>query len=66
MGKRFHKIYMSAPNLETFNERIQNHVDSLPPNATIESVNYESGSTVLNDMLMVSASVLIIYSTPMD
>ena len=62
--KRFHKYYMSSPTLEMFNERIEEAMNILPPNSTIESVNYESHTTILADGPHNSASVLIIYSTP--
>jgi len=58
---------MSAPNLNTFNDRIATAVAGLPANATIESVNYDCHTTVLElTGAQTSASVLIIYSTPIE
>lgn len=65
--KKFHKYYMSSPNLDLFNNRIQEGVDILPENATIESVNYQQVTTVLpTGPMQFAASVLIIYSTPLE
>ena len=64
--KKFHKYYMSAPNLNTFDDRIAKSIPGLPPNATIESVNYDCHTTVKDELIQTSASVLIIYSTPLD
>ena len=55
---------MSAPDLETFNTRLDSAIPGLPENATIESVNYQNETTILEAGPQVSASVLIIYSTP--
>jgi len=64
MKKNFHKYYMSSPNLEQFNSRLDQAVPNLPPEATIESVNYECHTYLLEAGPMTTASVLIIYSTP--
>lgn len=64
--KQFHKYYMSAPDLKTFNERIEHSIPGLPPNATIESVNYDCHTTVKDELIKTTASVLIIYSTPIE
>lgn len=57
---------MSSPNLETFNNRVDEAMKILPPNATIESVNYDCHTTVKGEIIQTAASVLIIYSTPME
>ena len=57
---------MSSPNLETFNERVDQAMKILPPNATVESVNYDCHTTVMGEIFQTTASVLIIYSTPIE
>lgn len=57
---------MSAPNLDTFSQRLDSAIPGLPANATIESVNYQQTTTVFGEVISFAGSVLVIYSTPLD
>lgn len=64
--KQFHKYYMSAPTKREFNDRLEEFIPRLPSNATIESVSYNTDVKVMDGDPNTSASVLIIYSTPLE
>jgi len=62
--KKYHKFYLHAPSLDKFNDRLQDGLDKLPPDATLEFVNYDSHPIHKDTFETTIASVLIIYSTP--
>lgn len=48
MKKKFHKYLISAPNLEILEGWLNKAMQNLPPNATIESTNYQQFQCILN------------------
>ncbi len=64
MEKKFENKYIYGHDIPSLRKDLNKAMSGIPSNATIESVNFDSGYS--NEQSFYGASALIIYSTPLE